>query len=65
MCHRNGTFGPAAWELTTVEVEFPNDLDGIKWFVRFFLEGEIFPKLKKYVPSLLSSPSSLNKSWAK
>ncbi|XP_058790532.1 probable ATP-dependent RNA helicase kurz [Phymastichus coffea] len=65
LCHKTGTFGPAAWELPTVEVEFPNDFEGIKWFAKFLLEGEIFPKLKKYVPILLSTPSSLNKTWAK
>lgn len=65
LCHRRGTFGPAAWELPMMEIEFPNNLEGIKWFARFLLEGEIFPKLKKFVPSLLSTPSSLSKSWAK
>jgi ATP-dependent RNA helicase DHX37/DHR1 len=64
-CHTTGTFGPAGWELPIIEIEFPSNLEGIKWFTRFFLEGEIFPKLKKFVPSLLSTPNSVNKSWAK
>ncbi|XP_023318949.1 putative ATP-dependent RNA helicase rha-2 [Trichogramma pretiosum] len=47
-------------------------MDGIKWFARFLLEGQVFPKLKKYNRKngdnqrvLLTSPSSMTKSWAK
>lgn len=64
-CYRTGTFGKGGWELPQIEIEYPNNLEGIKWFVKFFLEGEIFPKLKKFVPSLLTSPGSVTKPWAK
>ncbi|KAK0076440.1 hypothetical protein PV325_005365 [Microctonus aethiopoides] len=65
LCHMSGTFGRAAWELPPIELEYPMNIDGIKWFARFFLAGQVCPKLKRFVPSLLSSPSSINKSWAK
>ncbi|XP_057318023.1 probable ATP-dependent RNA helicase kurz [Microplitis mediator] len=62
--HMSGTFGRAAWELPTMEMEYPNSVDGVKYFARFFLEGQVCPKLKRFVPSLLSSPGTINKSWA-
>ncbi|XP_034939806.1 probable ATP-dependent RNA helicase kurz isoform X2 [Chelonus insularis] len=64
-CHMRGTFGRGGWELPLMELEFPANSDGIRWFARFFLEGEVCPKLKRFVPSLLSTTSSINKSWAK
>ncbi|KAI5638778.1 oligonucleotide/oligosaccharide-binding (OB)-fold domain-containing protein [Phthorimaea operculella] len=60
-----GTFGKAGWELPQVEIPFPDKVDKYKWFARFLLEGAVFPKLKKYTPSLLSPPSTMVKSWAK
>ncbi|KAL7293415.1 hypothetical protein TKK_0013180 [Trichogramma kaykai] len=72
LCHIKGTFGRAALELPLMEVEHPKTMDGIKWFARFLLEGQVFPKLKKYKRKngdnqrvLLTSPSSMTKSWAK
>ncbi|XP_021916790.1 probable ATP-dependent RNA helicase kurz isoform X2 [Zootermopsis nevadensis] len=64
-CHVTGTFGRAAWQLPTVEIEFPPSLDCYKWFACFLLEGSIFPKLEKYRNSLLSVPKTMVKSWAK
>lgn len=64
-CHVTGTFGRAAWQLPTMEVEFPPSLDCYKWFACFLLEGAIFPKLKKYRSSLLSVPKTMVKTWAK
>ncbi|XP_024868289.1 putative ATP-dependent RNA helicase rha-2 isoform X3 [Temnothorax curvispinosus] len=40
-------------------------VDGVKWFAYFFLEGQVYPKLKRFVPSLLTTPGSITKSWAK
>ncbi|XP_048505748.1 probable ATP-dependent RNA helicase kurz isoform X2 [Athalia rosae] len=65
MCHVTGTFGRGGWELPIIETEYPNSLEGVKWFARFFLEGEICPKLKRFTPLLLSTPSTMNKTWAK
>ncbi|XP_051163184.1 probable ATP-dependent RNA helicase kurz [Leptopilina boulardi] len=65
MCYMNGTFGRGGWELPRVKMAYPKNLDGIKWFARFLLEGQIFPKLKPFVKSLLTTPSSINATWAK
>ncbi|XP_024875771.1 probable ATP-dependent RNA helicase DHX37 [Temnothorax curvispinosus] len=40
-------------------------VDGVKWFAYFFLEGQVYPKLKRFVPSLLTTPGSITKSWAR
>ncbi|KAL0267173.1 UNVERIFIED_CONTAM: hypothetical protein PYX00_009521 [Menopon gallinae] len=64
-CRVNGTFGRAALTLPTMEIPFTQTLDSYKWFARFLLNGEVFPKLQKYTNSLLSSPTSMTKSWSK
>ncbi|KAL6420695.1 hypothetical protein ACFW04_013977 [Cataglyphis niger] len=65
ICRVCGTFGRAGWKLPQMDIEHPLTLDGIKWFAFFFLEGQICPKLKRFVPSLLTTPGSITKSWAK
>ncbi|XP_071568877.1 probable ATP-dependent RNA helicase DHX37 isoform X2 [Temnothorax nylanderi] len=40
-------------------------VDGVKWLAYFFLEGQVCPKLKRFVPSLLTTPGSITKSWAR
>ena len=57
--------GRAAWQLPTMEIEFPRGLECYKWFASFLLEGKICPKLKKYTSSLLSVPKTMVKTWAK
>ncbi|GBP62921.1 Probable ATP-dependent RNA helicase kurz [Eumeta japonica] len=64
-CHFKGTFGKTSWELPTVEIDFPEKIEKYRWFARFFLQGIVYPKLKKYASSLLSPPSTMVKSWAK
>lgn len=64
-CHVNGTFGRGALTLPTMEIPFTQTLDSYRWFSKFLLNGDVFPKLKKYTSSLLSSPSSMTKSWSK
>lgn len=64
-CHFKGTFGKAGWDLPVVEIDYPDKMERYRWFARFFLEGSVFPKLRKYAPSLLSPPSTMVKSWAK
>ncbi|CAH4033767.1 unnamed protein product [Pieris brassicae] len=63
--HYKGTFGKACWELPSSEIDFPDKIDRYRWFAKFLLEGSVFPKLKKYAPSLLSPPSTMIKSWSK
>lgn len=65
MCNITGTFGRAGWKLPVIETEYPLSVDGVKWFARFFLDGQVCPELKRFVPSLLSTPQSINKTWAK
>ncbi|XP_026687448.1 probable ATP-dependent RNA helicase kurz [Diaphorina citri] len=64
MCHVNATFGKSGWPLPVVEIEMPKGLDRFKWFAVFLLDGSICPKLSKYVTSLLSTPTTMVKSWA-
>ncbi|XP_015512446.2 probable ATP-dependent RNA helicase kurz isoform X1 [Neodiprion lecontei] len=65
MCHVTGTFGRGGWQLPLIEVEYPNSLEGIKWFARFFLEGQVCPALERFASLLLSTPGTMNKTWAK
>lgn len=65
MCKMTGTFGPRGWPLPVMEMEHPKDLNGVKLFARFLLEGEVCPKLKSFVPNYLATPSSVTKSWSK
>ncbi|XP_049942398.1 probable ATP-dependent RNA helicase kurz [Schistocerca serialis cubense] len=63
-CHITGTFGRAGWQLPVVELEYPTGRQRYQWFARFLLEGEVFPKLKRFTNSLLSAPATMNKTWA-
>ena len=65
MCNIRGTVGRAGWELPVMQMEHPLSVEGVKRFACFFLEGKVCPKLKKFVPTLLSTPQSINKTWAK
>ncbi|KZC11400.1 putative ATP-dependent RNA helicase kurz [Dufourea novaeangliae] len=65
MCTMRGTVGKAGWTLPLMNVEHPLSTEGVKWFACFFLEGKVCLKLQRFVPSLLSTPQSINKSWAK
>ncbi|KAL1458425.1 hypothetical protein WDU94_008580 [Cyamophila willieti] len=64
LCHVNATFGKSGWPLPIVEIDMPKGLDRYKWFAVFLLDGSICPKLAKYVKSLLSTPTTMVKSWA-
>nr|XP_012232791.1 PREDICTED: probable ATP-dependent RNA helicase kurz [Linepithema humile] len=65
ICRVSGTFGRAGWELPPINIEHPLTVDGVRLFAYFFLEGQVCPKLKRFVPSLLTTPGSITKSWAK
>ncbi|KAG2470565.1 DHX37 helicase, partial [Polypterus senegalus] len=64
-CHRESTFYRIGWQLPAVEVDYPQGLDKYKHFARYLLEGEVCSKLQPFRSCLLSSPSTMLKSWAK
>ncbi|KAF6080955.1 DEAH-box helicase 37 [Phyllostomus discolor] len=65
LCHRASQFYRVGWPLPAVQVEFPEGLDCYKHFARFLLEGQVCPKLASYQGCLLSSPSTMLKTWAR
>ncbi|ELK26435.1 Putative ATP-dependent RNA helicase DHX37 [Myotis davidii] len=64
LCHRDSVFYRVGWPLPAVQVDFPEGLDRYKHFARFLLEGQVFPRLASYQACLLSSPSTMLKTWA-
>ncbi|GFO34796.1 pre-mRNA-splicing factor ATP-dependent RNA helicase prp16 [Plakobranchus ocellatus] len=65
MCHRTGSFGRCNWEIPAVEMEYPDSVDCFRWFARFLLQGDVFPRLQKFKSSLVLAPATMVKSWAK
>ncbi|XP_043571745.1 probable ATP-dependent RNA helicase DHX37 [Chiloscyllium plagiosum] len=64
-CHQKSTFFRVGWQLPAVEVDYPEGLDRYKYFAKFLLEGAVIKKLGPYASYLLSSPSTMLKTWAK
>uniref|UniRef100_A0A8C4QX51 RNA helicase n=1 Tax=Eptatretus burgeri TaxID=7764 RepID=A0A8C4QX51_EPTBU len=64
-CWRSGTFSHWAWELPPVEMDHPVDVQLLRHFARFLLEGEVFPALARFRSDLLSTPSIMLKPWAR
>lgn len=64
-CHLKATFGRSGWPLPLAEVEMPESLDKYRYFGRFLLNGEVFEELLEFQKNLLSTPSSITKSWSK
>ncbi|XP_023576347.1 probable ATP-dependent RNA helicase DHX37 [Octodon degus] len=64
-CHRASVFYRVGWPLPAIEVDFPEGLDRYKHFARFLLEGQVFCKLAAFRGCLLSSPSTMLKTWAR
>ncbi|KAJ8414085.1 hypothetical protein AAFF_G00066830, partial [Aldrovandia affinis] len=48
-----------------VDMDYPEGLERYKLFAKFLLEGQVCPKLKAHATCLLSSPSTMLKTWAK
>ncbi|XP_011701837.1 PREDICTED: probable ATP-dependent RNA helicase kurz [Wasmannia auropunctata] len=48
-----------------MDIEHPLTVNDVKWFAYFFLEGQVCSKLKRFVPSLLTTSGSIIKSWVK
>ncbi|KAG3279192.1 DEAH-box helicase 37 [Ictidomys tridecemlineatus] len=65
LCHRTSVFYRVSWPLPAVQVDYPEGLDRYKHFARFLLEGQVFCKLASYQSCLLSSPSTMLKTWAR
>ncbi|XP_045881393.1 probable ATP-dependent RNA helicase DHX37 isoform X2 [Meles meles] len=65
LCHRASVFYRVGWPLPAVQVDFPEGIDCYKHFARVLLEGQVFPKLASYRGCLLSSPSTMLKTWAR
>lgn len=65
LCHRASVFYRVGWPLPAVQVDFPEGVDRYKHFARFLLEGQVFRKLAAYRSCLLSSPSTMLKTWAR
>ncbi|KAL2092561.1 hypothetical protein ACEWY4_012359 [Coilia grayii] len=64
-CRCQSTFFRVNWKLPSTEMDYPEGLERYKLFSKFLLEGQVCSKLKKYSSCLLSSPSTMLKSWAK
>uniref|UniRef100_A0A8D2GHF0 DEAH-box helicase 37 n=1 Tax=Theropithecus gelada TaxID=9565 RepID=A0A8D2GHF0_THEGE len=65
LCHQASVFYRVGWPLPAIEVDFPEGIDRYKHFARFLLEGQVFRKLASYQSCLLSSPSTMLKTWAR
>nr|XP_010968070.1 probable ATP-dependent RNA helicase DHX37 [Camelus bactrianus] len=65
LCHRASVFYRVGWPLPAVQVDFPEGIDCYKHFARVLLEGQVFHKLASYKRCLLSSPSTMLKTWAR
>ncbi|XP_032287366.1 probable ATP-dependent RNA helicase DHX37 isoform X3 [Phoca vitulina] len=65
ICHRASVFYRVGWPLPAVQVDFPEGIDCYKHFARVLLEGQVFHKLASYRGCLLSSPSTMLKTWAR
>ncbi|XP_069353429.1 probable ATP-dependent RNA helicase DHX37 isoform X2 [Eulemur rufifrons] len=65
LCHRASTFYRVGWPLPAVQVDFPQGIDRYKYFARFLLEGQVCRGLAAYQGCLLSSPSTMLKTWAR
>lgn len=63
-CTVRGSFGSQNWELPNCVIDYKHTLGAYRWFARFLLEGRVFYKLEKYKKCLLSTPSTMVKSWA-
>ncbi|ERE76014.1 putative ATP-dependent RNA helicase DHX37-like protein [Cricetulus griseus] len=65
LCHRASVFYRVGWPLPAIQVDFPEGIDRYKYFARFLLEGQVFCKLVSFKSCLLSSPSTMLKTWAR
>ncbi|XP_062854362.1 probable ATP-dependent RNA helicase DHX37 [Trichomycterus rosablanca] len=64
-CHQKSMFFRVGWKLHAIERDHPEGLERYKLFAKCLLEGQVFSKLQQYSTCLLSSPSTMQKTWAK
>ncbi|XP_073675155.1 probable ATP-dependent RNA helicase DHX37 [Garra rufa] len=64
-CLQQSTFYRVSWKLPAIEMDYPEGLERYKLFAKFFLEGQVCPKIQQFTKCLLSSPSTMLKTWAK
>ncbi|XP_036434725.1 probable ATP-dependent RNA helicase DHX37 isoform X1 [Colossoma macropomum] len=64
-CQQRSTFFRIGWKLPAIEMDHPEGSERYKLFARFLLEGQVCPRLQQYSTHLLSSPSTMLKTWAK
>nr|XP_022903112.1 probable ATP-dependent RNA helicase kurz [Onthophagus taurus] len=65
-CKVTGTFGKGGFVLPgVIEIDFPDSSQIYKWFGRYFLEGLVCGRLKKFSRSLLNPSYTVVKPWAK
>uniref|UniRef100_A0A673MCK0 RNA helicase n=1 Tax=Sinocyclocheilus rhinocerous TaxID=307959 RepID=A0A673MCK0_9TELE len=62
-CHQQSTFYRVSWKLPAIEMDYPEGLEHYKQFAKFFLEGQV--TFMSFSRCLLSSPSTMLKTWAK
>ena len=65
MCHVRATYGKSAWPIPMAEIEMLASVDKYRYFAKFLLDGDVVEQLKKYKSNLLSSTSSMVKTWSK
>uniref|UniRef100_A0A2K6GTL9 Activating signal cointegrator 1 complex subunit 3 n=1 Tax=Propithecus coquereli TaxID=379532 RepID=A0A2K6GTL9_PROCO len=63
LCHRARR--RPGWPGPPAAVDFPQGIDRYKHFARFLLEGQVCRGLAAYQGCLLSSPSTMLKTWAR
>ncbi|XP_053692686.1 probable ATP-dependent RNA helicase kurz [Sabethes cyaneus] len=64
MCSVKATVGKSGWSLPITMIEMPDGITRSQYFSKFFLAGDVCPKLKKFREFLLSSPDTIVKTYS-
>jgi ATP-dependent RNA helicase DHX37/DHR1 len=65
MCYVQASFGKSGWLLPITKIEMTSSLEKYRYFAKFILEGDVLSELKNFKSVLLSSSSTVTKSWSK
>lgn len=60
VCHRKASFGPAVWDISEVEVEYPRGQDLFKWVAYYFMLGHLCSPLKAFVEHIYEPRTLVN-----